>query len=54
MQPSQRQRVSRATTGILRAGWTPGWRSVIVFLALALLAHLTGWGDDVGREVFRR
>jgi len=36
------------------AGWSPGWRSVVVFLALAIAAHVLGWGDELEREVFAR
>lgn len=33
--------------------WSPGWRSVLAFLALVLLAHLTGWGGPLGEEFAR-
>lgn len=55
MQPSMR-RVGRGRTGpIVRipATWTPGWREVVVFVVLAVLAHLAGWGGPLGEEFNR-
>jgi len=37
-----------------RRPWTPGWKSVVIFIALVILAHISGWGDEVGREVLPR
>jgi hypothetical protein len=49
IEPRRRRSGRGSATGRLST-WRPGWREVIVFIALAVLAHLLGWGGPLGEE----